>query len=115
MKKSCWFLIIATLLVACKKEDAAPPYKNAELDIETRISDLMSRMTLEEKVKQMDMYSSYDLITNGRLSVEKMDKHLNNTGIGSIHDFYPESAEAANEIQKYIIENTRLDIAWILW
>ena len=33
--------------------DAAPAYRNASLDIETRVKDLMDRMTTEEKVGQL--------------------------------------------------------------
>ena len=33
--------------------DAVPPYKNPRLQIETRVDDLVSRMTLQEKVSQM--------------------------------------------------------------
>jgi beta-glucosidase len=31
-----------------------PPYKNPALSVETRVNDLVSRMTLEEKVSQME-------------------------------------------------------------
>jgi len=34
-------------------QTAAPPYKNPSLPIERRVDDLVSRMTLEEKVSQM--------------------------------------------------------------
>src|SRR5713226_6164390 len=34
-------------------QTSAPPYKNPLLPIETRVDDLVSRMTLEEKVSQM--------------------------------------------------------------
>ena len=86
------------------------PYKNPELAIEERVSDLLSRMTLEEKIREMDMYSSHDLIENGRLSVEKAEAVLNGMNIGSVRDFYPESAEYSNELQRFIIENNRLGI-----
>jgi beta-glucosidase len=46
-----WFLI-----VGCsdkKKEEAAFPFLNTELSIEQRVDDLVSRMTLEEKISQM--------------------------------------------------------------
>ena len=33
-----------------------PPYKNPNLPIEERVRDLLSRMTLQEKARQLDMY-----------------------------------------------------------
>src|SRR5689334_7225758 len=32
----------------------APPYRNPKLPVEQRVADLLSRMTLEEKVAQME-------------------------------------------------------------
>lgn len=109
--KKIYLLLLATLLFfGFKKKDKVPAYKNAKLDIEARVSDLLSRMTLEEKVKQLDMYSGADLVVDGRLSVEKAKKAMNGMSIGSVHDYYPETAEYANELQKFIIENNRLRI-----
>ncbi len=108
--KRYYFLFLIALLVSCSQEAKNPAYKNASLDIETRVSDLLSRMTLEEKIREMDMYSAHDLIENGRLSIKKTDTVLQGMNIGSVRDFYPESAEAANELQRYIIENNRLGI-----
>ena len=39
------------------------PYQNPDLSTEERISDLMSRMTLEEKILQTDQYYSGDFTT----------------------------------------------------
>ena len=33
------------------------PYMDKTMDIEDRVQDLVSRMTLEEKVRQLDIYS----------------------------------------------------------
>jgi beta-glucosidase len=43
---------------------APPPYKNPSLPIEKRVDDLVSRMTLEEKVSQM---------MNGAAAIERLD------------------------------------------
>ncbi|MBV6655234.1 MAG: glycoside hydrolase family 3 C-terminal domain-containing protein, partial [Mameliella sp.] len=85
-------------------------YRDSTADIAVRIADLLSRMTLEEKIKQLDMYSAGDLCYDGRLSVALAKQSLNGSSIGCVHDFYPETAEYANELQRYIIENTRLGI-----
>ena len=48
-----WVAITATLLHA---QDALPPYKNPNLPVEVRVQDLIGRMTVEEKARQLDMY-----------------------------------------------------------
>ena len=49
---SCLLLLLA--LVTLPAQTQSPPsYKNPNLPIETRVNDLVSRMTLEEKVSQM--------------------------------------------------------------
>jgi len=72
-------------------------------------------MTSEEKIQQMDMYWGKEVANMGgheaaSYSEEKVDKMIGTIGIGSIHDFYPVSAEISNKIQKYTIEKTRLGI-----
>lgn len=50
-------LLLAVIAAVCPPEPARtqspPPYKNPNLPIEARVDDLVSRMTLEEKVSQM--------------------------------------------------------------
>ena len=46
-----FFLVLA--LVSPAQTQSPPPYKNPNLPLETRVNDLVSRMTLEEKVSQM--------------------------------------------------------------
>src|SRR5467141_2282166 len=38
------------------RTDATPAYKRANLPVDERVGDLLRRMTLEEKVRQLDMY-----------------------------------------------------------
>src|ERR1700738_2311659 len=38
------------------RTDARPAYKRADLPVDDRVGDLLGRMTLEEKVRQLDMY-----------------------------------------------------------
>jgi beta-glucosidase len=63
MNRSLWsficvlFLLIALSLaspqIGARGQESAPPYKDPSLPIEKRVDDLVSRMTLEEKVSQM--------------------------------------------------------------
>ena len=52
-----WLLILLALvlltLVSSAESQSLPPYKNPNLPVEARVNDLVSRMTLEEKVAQM--------------------------------------------------------------
>ena len=49
------------------KNNAIPAYKNPYLSIDERVDDLVSRMTLEEKISQM-LYSSTAI---GRLDIHE--------------------------------------------
>jgi beta-glucosidase len=81
----------------------------------TEARKLVQQMTLEEKVAQLGSYGPDKLLENGRLSAEgrKLLRH----GIGQItrlagaSDMDPEDAgRAANEIQEYLINHTRMGI-----
>ncbi|HEY0245290.1 MAG TPA: glycoside hydrolase family 3 N-terminal domain-containing protein [Mucilaginibacter sp.] len=109
------FLLLFFIAFTAAKWIEKYPYKNAALPVEKRVADLVSRMTLEEKIEQLDMFSGKD-ITDMKgheattYSEEKTAKVLGKTGIGSIHDLYPINADIANSIQKYALEKTRLGI-----
>jgi beta-glucosidase len=52
-----WWVAISTcsiLLFALNAQQPTPQYKNRALPIDTRIADLLGRMTLEEKVAQLE-------------------------------------------------------------
>ena len=113
------------------------PYKNKALPVEQRVEDLLSRMTLEEKVGQtlcLLGWDSYDIGarskeqgTRGKVSVsEKFKKEVDTQHVGMYWGTYradpwtrktlangltPElAALAGNAIQRYALEKTRLGI-----
>ena len=96
-----------------------PPYMNAKLPVERRVRDLLARMTLEEKARQLDMYAGQGLVdthsnnthagANAQLNAESAEKLLGNLGAGSIHDLYPD-ANLYNQIQRWVIAHNRLGI-----
>jgi beta-glucosidase len=54
--KSCLIVLPAFVLIAFispARTQSLPPYQNPNLPVEARVNDLVSRMTLEEKVSQM--------------------------------------------------------------
>ena len=59
----CMLLVCGLSPVNAAKQDATPPYKNPSLPIGQRVNDLVSRMTLEEKISQM---------MNGAAAIEAM-------------------------------------------
>jgi beta-glucosidase len=96
------------LMIACQTD---PKYRDASVPVEERINNLVSLMTLEEKVAQLDMLSAPDILIDTDTYKEEMLIHfIDSMGIGSIHDFYPKTAKMANELQRRAIENTRLGI-----
>jgi len=104
-----------------KKNDASTDYKNAKLTVDKRVADLISKMTLEEKVAQMlcvwGQKKTMIVDENGNLNLDNLDKQLPN-GIGQIARISDttvnltakEMAELSNNLQKYFVEKTRLGI-----
>lgn len=98
------------------------PYKNPALAVDDRVADLLSRMTLEEKARQLDMYFGCEafLHTNqysGRthanqdavFDAQMAAQNLGTNGVGSIHDLYPRPA-LYNRAQAWIMASSRLGI-----
>lgn len=95
-------------------------YRQKSASIELRISDLLKRMTLEEKARQLDLYSGatafvdkhYDDTHASPDAVflpEKAEGLFGTLGVGGIHDLYP-TPEQSNTIQKWVIAHNRLGI-----
>ncbi|PCH68120.1 MAG: glycoside hydrolase family 3 [Bacteroidales bacterium] len=105
-------IVFASIITACtiSKSEQDYAYKNPGLSVELRVKDLLSRMSLEEKVRQMDMYRGEDVMNENSFSPEKAEKQFDSLGVGAIHDIYPESAEMINTLQKFVIENNRWEI-----
>ena len=108
-------------------QDNRPDYKNARLPVERRVADLLSRMTLEEKVAQLtclwanrpQVNPQTDFSTDrGDFSPEKAAVVMK-YGIGQIARQRERKdpragAKFANDVQKWLLENTRLGIPAIL-
>ncbi len=125
------FLILALVFVvgftpakaqqaASQGADSGAAYKRSDLPTEQRVKDLLGRMTLEEKARQLDLYSG---------ATSLVDKHLDDThattdavflperaqatwadlGVGGIHDLYPTPVQS-NATQRWVIAHNRLGI-----
>jgi len=92
-------------------------YKRSDLPAEIRARDLLSKMTLEEKMMQLGSVWGYELLDQeGRFSEEKANELLRH-GIGQITrpggatNLEPaEVVKFVNQIQRYLVERTRLGV-----
>ena len=96
-------------------------YKNPNLTIEKRTKDLLSRMTIEEKVAQMTcMIHIYNYVDSLGAIDSSFLKNSLNYGIGQISDYTirwrkPEILITfQNNLQYYLINHTRLGIPAII-
>ena len=81
-------------------------YKDSKLPIPERVEDLLSRMTLEEKLEQMHCFGcvytpeqELDFIAKGENKVHS-----------EFYSYLAVSVEQLNNIQKFMVEKTRLGI-----
>ncbi|WP_448543374.1 glycoside hydrolase family 3 N-terminal domain-containing protein [Roseiflexus sp.] len=92
------------------------PYRNASLPIEQRVDDLLGRMTVEEKVAQLGSLWIYEIADeqglNRQWAHERMAHGLGQvTRLAGGSSLGPvETAHLANQIQRFLIEETRLGI-----
>ena len=95
-------------------------YQQPDSPIEQRVADLLGRMTLEEKARQLDLYSGATALVDRHTDSTHAASHAvflpdkaqslwGNLGVGGIHDLNP-TPEQANAIQKWVIEHNRLGI-----
>jgi len=105
------------------------PYQDASLPVEQRVEDLLSRMTLEEKAGQLVClmgWDSYQINGNKVAVSEKFKGEVDSLNVGMYWAVFRAdpwtrktignglnpalAAQAANAMQRYAIEHTRLGI-----
>lgn len=128
--KAALYLVIVSCLVCSASSPRQEKYKVASIPLEERVSDLLVRMTTEEKIGQLcfptgwEMYSKSDdqSVTTSELFRERMeamplggfwatlraDPWTQKTLQSGLN---PElAADALNQLQRYAVEHTRLGI-----
>ena len=100
-------------------------YENPRANIDARVEDLLSQMTLEEKTCQTATLYGYNRVLHDELptanwkneiwkdGIANIDEHLNGWGPGA-NSVYATDIEkhvwAMNEVQRFFVEQTRLGI-----
>src|ERR1700733_22283 len=88
LARSVTAALLCALLPFATAQKAAPSsvpvYRQSHAPIERRIDDLIRRMTLAEKVRQLDLYSG---------AKDLVDAHTDNTHAAPDAAFVPERAE----------------------
>jgi beta-glucosidase len=113
--------MLKNFVESTSKEIISKSYKDSALSVQERVDDLLSEMTLEEKVMQMQgiwkQTEQYVLNENGKVSLEKLENNFKN-GLGQIGRLSSANggleakkmADMTNRIQKFFVEETRLGI-----
>lgn len=117
MRKYLPFIIAFLSMTACAQV-SAQIYRDTSRSIEARVADLLSKMTVEEKVMQMRIFhanTGVKIDEEGRLTLTDAVKNRLKLGIAGIknpgeHNSPVAAAKGNNALQKYIIENNRLGI-----
>lgn len=114
MKKN--LLLTITCILSCVSAIYAqqtPLYKNPLVPTEKRVNDLLSRMTLEEKIAQIRQLHSWELFEGQNLNPSKLSKKCGDISYGLIECFSltaDNCRKSVREMQTYMVEKTRLGI-----
>ncbi|QNL37005.1 glycoside hydrolase family 3 C-terminal domain-containing protein [Bacteroides sp. M10] len=128
-----WICVWVTCTPIFAQQVSVLTYQNPNLSIDIRLADLLSRMTLEEKVGQLLCplgWEMYEIHGSEVYPSGKFKQLIKERNAGMLWATYradpwtkktlanglnPElSAKAGNALQKYVMENTRLGIPMFL-
>jgi beta-glucosidase len=120
-RKAITLIIVASLLLILltaiflinnplKPPGESPPYLNPNLSVEDRAADLLSRMTIDEKVGQMTQVDRQFLVSESDIATYFLGSLLSGGGSCPSSNTPLEWAKMYNRYQKYAVENTRLGI-----
>lgn len=99
-------LLICAVLFSFSLQAQKPVYKDKNAPLENRIKDLVGKMTLEEKILQLNQYTAG--LNNNANNIGEAVKDIP-SGIGSLI-FFSADPNFRNAIQKKAMEESRLGI-----
>ena len=105
MKKKFLFAAFLICGAISSVAEEKPRYKDASLPVEERVEDLLRRMTLHEKVLQLQNNSTSD--------INAIENTYKGGSPGSVHEMSKSAKEAAllfNKMQEYLLTQNRLGI-----
>ena len=107
-------------MTAVTADGRLPDFRDPALPVADRVERLLDQMTLEEKIAQLGSAWVFQLIEDGRLADSKAHELLGK-GLGHVTRISGasnlravEAARLANEIQRFLLEETRLGIPAIV-
>ena len=80
MKRTIYLLLLVVLFVSCAPKLRPVPYKDPSQPVDVRVEDLLSRMTLEEKIGQMTQVENNSISPYYLFPPSKVEKYF----IGSV-------------------------------
>ena len=80
MKRTTYLLLLVVLLVSCAPKSRSAPYKDPSQPVDVRVEDLLSRMTMEEKIGQMTQVENNSISPYYLFSPSEIAKYF----IGSV-------------------------------
>jgi beta-glucosidase len=99
------------LLFSMAAHEAVSDYRNPNLPIEQRVSDLLKRMTLEEKVDQLRGGRHHLILDQtGEFSQDRAPEFFRQLYNPDTHFSPHDAAVLRNAVQRYLTEKTRLGI-----
>src|SRR5215208_5248524 len=133
MTKLFSFIILITMVLNSSSPTTQLPYRDARLPVDQRVADLLSRMTLEEKIAQTESMWVRDQFKSladekGNFSPDQKTQELLKLGLGQMSGVSQAASDSekatppyfgkgpratavfTNALQKYVIENSRLGI-----
>ena len=110
--------LLLCILIAGTLAAQTPTYRDSSASVEARVADLLSRMSVEEKVAQMRIFHANQGVEQdeaGELSLSENVRRRLTHGIAGIknpgeHLSSVAAARLNNQLQRYIIEHNRLGI-----
>jgi len=95
-------------------------YRDPDLTVAERVDDLLARMTLDEKLAQLGSAWAFQLMSGSEYSAERTES-LTRNGLGQVTRIAgatsltaDEAAQIANQVQRRLVEETRLGIPAIV-